>query len=219
MKKLLYKEFKLCTNIQIVIFTILSVLILIPSWPSLIPFIYPMIAVINIFPIAIANSDTLYTSLLPIRKKDVVKARVIYIFSIELFSLLISLPFAEIRKYVLIPLVGNSYPDLGVNLATYGILLFIFSIFNLVLIPWVYKRLEKLNLCYIVSTFLATTLVTAFMLLFIFVPKASTFINDYSSISSLLTQIGILISGILIFIGDFFLVNKLAGDNFNKLNI
>lgn len=140
MKNLLYKEFKLSTNVQTIIFTILACLVIIPSWPSLISFMYPLIAIITIFPISSANQDPLYTSFLPIKKKDIVKARILYIMCIEIIAILISIPFALIRKYLLSSIILN---DLGINLALYGIVLFIYTIFNLILIPWVYKKLIK----------------------------------------------------------------------------
>lgn len=216
MKNLLYKEFKLSTNVQTIIFTILACLVIIPSWPSLISFMYPLIAIITIFPISSANQDPLYTSFLPIKKKDIVKARILYIMCIEIIAILISIPFALIRKYLLSSIILN---DLGINLALYGIVLFIYTIFNLILIPWVYKKIDKTALPTTISTIVIMFLIILIMMVFILIPQATFFINDYSTLPSLLTQISVLILGILLFISSYFLIYKLAGNNFLKTDL
>ena len=167
MKNLLYKEFKLSTNVQTIIFTILACLVIIPSWPSLISVMYPLIAIITIFPISSANQDPLYTSFLPIKKKDIVKARILYIMCIEIIAILISIPFALIRKYLLSSIILN---DLGINLALYGIVLFIYTIFNLILIPWVYKKIDKTALPTTISTIVIMFLIILIMMVFILIP-------------------------------------------------
>ena len=75
MKKLLYKEIVLCTNVQIILFAAFALFILIPSWPPAVAFIYPLSGLLTLFPRGLANKDIEYTSLLPIKKTDIVKAK------------------------------------------------------------------------------------------------------------------------------------------------
>ena len=80
MKALLYKEFKLAMHPIIYLFVFLFPLMtLIPSYPLAVGFIYIMTA----YPILFLgankgqqSNDLLYTTLLPVRKKDIVKARI-----------------------------------------------------------------------------------------------------------------------------------------------
>ena len=80
MKALLYKEFKLAMHpICYVFIAMFPLMILIPSYPIAIGFIY----VLTCYPILFLgankgqqSNDLLYSTLLPIRKKDIVKARI-----------------------------------------------------------------------------------------------------------------------------------------------
>ena len=75
MKNLLYKEVVLCTNIQVILFAVFALLILIPSWPPAIAFIYPLSGLMTLFPRGLANKDIEYTALLPVKKTDIVKGK------------------------------------------------------------------------------------------------------------------------------------------------
>ena len=80
MKALLYKEFKLAMHpICYVFIAVFPLMILIPSYPIAIGFIY----VLTCYPILFLgankgqqSNDLLYSTLLPVRKKDIVLARI-----------------------------------------------------------------------------------------------------------------------------------------------
>ena len=160
MFKLLKKELTLSINPQTVIFSLLVLLIVIPSWPAAVGFMYPLSGLMVIFPLALANHDIEYTALLPIKKGDIVKSKVLFIVFIELATILISIPAALIRNLVLTPSIIASaeqaaeqaaetvsdvsyYASVGPTFITYGIILMGYSIFNIVLIPQYYKNPYK----------------------------------------------------------------------------
>ncbi len=80
MKALLYKEFKLAMHpICYIFIALFPLMILIPSYPLAIGFIY----VLSCYPILFLgankgqqSNDLLYSTLLPVRKKDIVLARI-----------------------------------------------------------------------------------------------------------------------------------------------
>ena len=80
MKALLYKEFKLAMHYVCYIFVfVFPIMILIPGYPLAVGFIY----VLSCYPILFLgankgqqSNDLLYSVLLPVRKKDIVKARI-----------------------------------------------------------------------------------------------------------------------------------------------
>ena len=84
MKALLYKELKLAMHpICYVFIAMFPFMILIPSYPIAIGFLY----VLTCYPILFLgankgqqSNDLLYSTLLPIRKKDIVKARIMTVF-------------------------------------------------------------------------------------------------------------------------------------------
>ena len=81
MKALIYKEFKLAMHpICYVFIAVFPLMILIPSYPLAIGFIY----VLTCYPILFLgankgqqSNDLLYSTLLPVRKRDIVLARII----------------------------------------------------------------------------------------------------------------------------------------------
>ena len=90
MKKLLYKEIVLCTNVQVVLFAVFALFVLIPSWPPAIAFIYPLSGLMSLFPRGLANKDIEYTSLLPVKKTDIVKGKLLYLCLIEIAVIILA---------------------------------------------------------------------------------------------------------------------------------
>ena len=93
MKALLYKEFKLAMHPICYLFIIFfPIMILIPSYPLAIGFIY----VLTCYPILFLgankgqqSNDLLYSTLLPVRKKDIVLARIITVIFMQLVFIII----------------------------------------------------------------------------------------------------------------------------------
>lgn len=221
MKNLLYKEIKLNTSIQIVIGLLMSALIFIPSWPSLVAFYYPLSMLFVILPSSLQNQDMLFTGLLPIKKRDIVKGKVMYIMTYEILTILISIPFALLRLFLIQPMMDSPtiYTDLGINFALYGIVLIVYGFFNSIYIPWFYKKMDKRLMCNIVSFVLTALLLTIFMIFFLFFDPVSKFLNDFSNIYGILTQIGILLFGMCCFFLSILFAIKKGGKNFEKVDL
>ena len=128
---------------------------MIPSYPAAVGFIYPLSGLMVIFPLALANHDVEFTSLLPIRKGDIVKAKTIYIVFLEIVTILISIPGVLIRNFAIMPsfiaeleATGDTgdlsyYNTTQPSLITYASVLIAFGVFNLILIPQYYKNPYK----------------------------------------------------------------------------
>lgn len=222
MKNLLFKEIRLCIPPQAWIFAFLSMLIAVPSWPAMTAFIYPLAGFMTLFPIALANRDILYTSILPVKKSDVVKGKVLLVSFLELLALVWSIPFAIIKVTLIVPTLpaDQIYPELGVNFATYGFILFIFAIFNIIFIPWYYKKPNDRNTAaQLVSIIVAMFIMGLISGLFMGIPGLAEFINDFSNIPSLIAQFSILVVGLILFIVSGILCTLFGGKNFQKVNL
>ena len=113
MKALLYKELKLAMHpICYVFIALFPFMILIPSYPIAIGFLY----VLTCYPILFLgankgqqSNDLLYSTLLPIRKKDIVKARIMTV-------LLMHLVFIALTSalYPLAVFITNSINDAAI---------------------------------------------------------------------------------------------------------
>ena len=93
MKALLYKEFKLAMHpICYIFIALFPLMILIPSYPLAIGFIY----VLSCYPILFLgankgqqSNDLLFSTLLPVRKKDIVLARVITVIFMQVMFMVV----------------------------------------------------------------------------------------------------------------------------------
>ena len=94
-----------------------------------------------------------YTSLLPVKKKDTVKAKVLLIVLAQMTQLLISLPFAVLRLYVLPD--GNP-AGIEANLAYYGFGFIIYAIFDLIFLTQFFKTAYKVGKAFILAIIPAT---------------------------------------------------------------
>ena len=91
MKALLYKEFKLAMHPLCYLFIFLfPLMILIPSYPIAVSFIY----ILSCYPVLFLgankgqqSNDLLYSTLLPVRKKDIVLARIITVLVMQFVAM------------------------------------------------------------------------------------------------------------------------------------
>lgn len=157
MKALLYKEFKLAMHpICYVFIAMFPLMILIPSYPIAIGFIY----VLTCYPVLFLgankgqqSNDLLYSTLLPIRKKDIVKARIMTVFIMHLAFIAITsalYPVAlMINKAITESALAedpmtNPITNAGLGLNSYVLVLAIvlvgFAIADLIFFPIYYKN-------------------------------------------------------------------------------
>lgn len=160
MKALIYKEFKLAMHPICYLFVALfPLMILIPSYPIAVGFIYVLAA----YPILFLgankgqqSNDLLYSVLLPVRKKDIVLARIITVVTMQLVSILIMsalYPAAlaintaiaqsvEAQKAAGEVVKTPSIPGLGLN--SYVLIIAIaiigYSLADLIFLPIYYKK-------------------------------------------------------------------------------
>ncbi|MDD3957762.1 MAG: ABC-2 transporter permease, partial [Candidatus Izemoplasmatales bacterium] len=148
MKNLLYKEFKLASHPTTYIFLSFSLMFLIPNYPSYIQFLYICMSIFFIFLNGRINQDVFYTVSLPIRKSDVVKARVLMIAIIQLFQVIIAIPIAllSIRMYPEGNLAG-----IDPNVAFFGFVFIVFSAFNIGFLPLFYRTGYKTGIPFLVG--------------------------------------------------------------------
>ena len=160
MKALIYKEFKLAMHPICYLFVALfPLMILIPSYPIAVGFIY----VLASYPILFLgankgqqSNDLLYSVLLPVRKKDIVLARIITVVTMQLVSILIMsalYPAAlaintaiaqsvEAQKAAGEAVKSPSIPGLGLNsyVLIVAIAIIGYSIADLIFLPIYYKK-------------------------------------------------------------------------------
>lgn len=141
-KDLLYKEFKLSLHPTSLIFFALTAMLLIPNYPYYVVFFYTCLGVFFMCLQGRENHDLLYSLLLPIEKKDIVKARIGTVAIIECAQILLAIPFMILRENM--PLPGNQV-GMDANWSLLGLSLMMLGLFNLVYFIYYYKHPQKVG--------------------------------------------------------------------------
>ncbi len=151
MKALLYKEFKLAMHpICYLFICVFPLMVLIPSYPLGIGFIY----VLTCYPILFLgankgqqSNDLLYSTLLPIRKKDIVLARIVTVITMQVAFMLIMSCLYPLALYfhemiALDPKADIEIPGFGLEgyVTVLGIAIIGFALADLIFFPIYYKN-------------------------------------------------------------------------------
>ena len=219
MKNLLYKEVVLCTNIQVILFAVFALLILIPSWPPAIAFIYPLSGLMTLFPRGLANKDIEYTALLPVKKTDIVKGKLLYLCLIEIVVIILATIGGLIRffffKEPTNPDELKYFMAVRPSVSLLGFAFLSFGIMNAVLIGLYYrnpyKRLAGPNLISLVICMI--TLVIGSIII-AFVPAFREF-----NIVGIIVQTLTLLIGFALFVLFSFIGYKTGAKAFNNVDL
>ena len=140
MNKLIKKEFTLAAAPLTYIFLAFGLMTMIPGYPILVGGFFICLGIFYTFQFAREYSDVLYTALLPVRKRDVVKARYLFVVCIQLSGILICGLPTLLRMTVLREAqVYQANPLMNANLAFLGYLLVIMALFNIIFLGGFYK--------------------------------------------------------------------------------
>jgi hypothetical protein len=156
MNNLLYKEFKLSVHLTSYLFLPLGLMLLIPNYPYAVAFFYQTLGVFFMFLNGNTNNDIYFTALLPIRKRDAVKARVLVVIIFELLQIVTSVPIAMLRNTFMAP---ENAAGMDLNAAFYGLVFVMFGIFNMVFLPAFYKTAYKTGQPFVLACIAMTAFV------------------------------------------------------------
>jgi hypothetical protein len=137
MKNLLYKEFKLSIHKAFWFGPIVyGALLLIPQWIYLIALMYVFwVTVPNIYSTYNSQNDRTFCMLMPIKKEDYVKSKIMSLMILELAHLVFAAVFAIIHNQL--------YPQtnfvLDLNFAFFGVGFLMYGVFNLIFYPIYFK--------------------------------------------------------------------------------
>lgn len=141
-KELLYKEIRLCVHPTSLLFFALSAMLLIPNYPYYVVFFYSCLGVFFMCLQGRENHDIFYSLLLPVEKKDLVKARIGAVALIEIVQILLAIPFMFLRSTFPVP--GNLV-GMDANWALLGLGFIMLGGFNIVFFGRYYKKPESVG--------------------------------------------------------------------------
>lgn len=215
MSSLLYKEFKLNINPLFYLATLLGALILIPGWLYFIALMYVFfITITNIMSASKTQNDIGYCSMLPIRRRDIVKARIMSMHIIELLHIAVAVIFAIINRQIY---SFNSF-FLEPNAAFFGLGFVMYGIFNVIFFPMFYKTGHKIGLPAIVAIAAAVVFATAVEVSVIMIPQLN-YALDNPAPETLIWKLVTLAAGIIFFVLTGIISYKLSAKRFEKLGL
>ena len=215
MTRLLAKELRLALHPTNIIFLALSLLLLIPNYPYLITFFYTSLGIFFLCQNGRENKDIYYSLLLPLRKRDIVQARVLLIVLIELAQVLIAIPAALIRNAL--PL-GSNMVGIDANLAFFGFAFIMMGLFNLVFITRYYHDVNKIGGPFVISCVV--------MFLFIIIIETACHVIPYFRMVFdtpdplyLAPKLAVLLAGSVIFLLLTLLAYRRSAASFERLDL
>ncbi|WP_026399557.1 ABC-2 transporter permease [Acholeplasma equifetale] len=140
MINLVRKEFKLSAHILSYLFIAFGFMTFIPGYPILVGVFFSCLGIFQSFQSYRESNDISYSILLPVTKKDIVKAKFIFVSSIELMTLTLMAIITLIRMTLLKDAsVYVNNPLLTANLVFLGYALIIFGCFNILFVRGFFK--------------------------------------------------------------------------------
>ena len=159
MKNLLYKEFRLCMQPLVLIFFAASLMLLIPNYMYLVPFFFTGNALFNSMQVSVANSDTLFTAMLPVSKKDVVLSKFLFVVCVQLIMIAICVLMLFVHHAIFTE--GNK-AGIDACPALFLGAFSVYAVFNATFMPIFYKSGYKAEKAFLIST------ICVFAFIFIF---------------------------------------------------
>lgn len=223
MKALLYKELKLTVHPLCYVFIGLAGFVaIIPDMPISIVFVYAFCCYPLIF-MGVnkgqQSNDLYFTTLLPVRKKDIVLARIITLTFIQAISIVICLLGLIIRdNFPIFPLEEEEIVSAGLNsqyvVPIIGFALIAFSCADIIFLSFYYKKGKSILLSTLLSVLALTTILTTTTLI---LPEL--FIGFYDFIANNIIGILIfLVASIGIYFGMRFATYKIGSKMLEKVD-
>ncbi len=148
MYDLLYKELRLAAHPSVFVFLFMGVLVLIPAYPYGVVIFFGALGLFQTFMFDRETRDVFYTALLPVRKGDVVRGKLLLAVFVQLVQLVLSLPFAFLRTLYLPE--GNPV-GIEANAAFYGFALALYGVFNLVFFARFYRTAYRVGAAFLTA--------------------------------------------------------------------
>ena len=193
MKALLYKEFKLAMHpICYVFIFAFPLMILIPSYPIAIGFIY----ILSCYPVLFLgankgqqSNDLLYSTLLPVRKKDIVLARIITVIIMQATFMLLTSALVPLAYYIQnnIQASGETVENAGLGLngfvSTLAIVVVGYALADLIFFPIYYKNGKSIVMSTLFTIFGFVVYISILTIAFPYIPGFEGYVNALANVN------------------------------------
>jgi len=217
MSQLLKKEMRLSASILSYLFIAFSVMAMIPGYPILCGVFFVTLGIFQSFQSAREANDIVYSALLPVAKRDVVKGKYQFSILIEMCAVLIMSALTLVRMTALSEAeVYRQNALMNANPFFIGMALLIFGMFNFIFIGGFFKTAYKFSkpfVTYIIVAFLLVGIAEA-LHYFPGMEALNAFGFDHIGLQLLLFLGGAVLYCLLTFVSY-----KKACENFEKIDL
>ena len=214
MKALLYKQFRLVCHPMTLIFCLFGIMVLIPNYPYTVIFFYVMLGLFFTFLNIREQKDIYYSALLPVPKRDTVKAGCAFVVIIEVLSLVVLIPCSLLAVH-LQPGKDNLV-GLDPNLALLAAGFLLYAVFNGVFLPSFYANGYKVGMAFI-NAVIPTTLAMGALEALPHFP-ALTWLDDLDAATQV-RLLPALIGSVLIYAGGMALTFRVSARRYEKVDL
>ena len=232
MKNLLYKEFRLSVHPLTYFFmAIMALVCLTPSLPAFVPLLYfsPCYTFLFIgMNKTTTTNDLFYTCNLPIRRKDVVTARLCSTTVLQLVEIVIVFPILALSRFGFIPAMPvdkmtealNGFVTVDITQGIYlaAVYLICYAVLDLIYLPWFYKTGKSIIANMFVSIIGVVAVGALLAVTPHYIPAFDAALKIGTAESNYFLQFGFLIGAIALWIGSKFLVRHLCVRNLVRLD-
>lgn len=217
MRNIMRKEMRLSASILSYLFILFGFMFFLPGYPILCGAFFVTFGIFQGFQSAREANDIVFSSLLPIAKKDVVKGKFLFTCLIEVCGLIPMIIAIVVRMTVLLnaaPYRNNAL--MNANLFALGLAFLIYGLFNLVFVSGFFKTAYNLGrpfVLYIVVTFITIMFGEGLH----YFPGFG-FVNAFG-VDQILSQFILLFVGIILFVLLTLIAYKKAVRDFEKIDL
>ena len=215
MKNLLNKELRLSAHLLSYLFLVFSLMALIPGYPILLGAFFICFGLFQTFQNGRETNDVLYSALLPIGKKDVVKARYLFVCLIQITAFILMTGLTALRMVFLAsaaPYMNNAMMNSNPVFLAWTLL--IFALFNTLFVGLFYKTAYKFGKPF-VAFIVASMLVVCIAEVLHHLPGLE-FLN---TLDRLPLQLMLMLFALVIFVLATIISCKTAQRNFELLDL
>ena len=223
MKALVYKELKLAMHpICYVFIFMFPFMVLIPSYPLAVGFIY----VLSCYPILFLgankgqqSNDLLFPTLLPVRKKDIVLARIITVAIMQFVFIAVMSALVPVGMYITSQIPDYKPAGFGFNayVSILAIAIVGFALADLIFLPTYYKNGKSI----VKSTLLTILGFALYLMMFTvalpFIPGFEWYVDILSN-KGLGIQFILLAVALLIYVGIHIAVYKISAKRLEQVD-
>lgn len=203
MYNILMKEFKLSASVLSFLFIFFGLMFFLPGYPVLCGVFFVTLGLFQSFQNARETNDILFSVLLPISKKDVVKSKFLFVCFIELCALIIMEAAVILRMTVFENAsVYRTNALMNANPFALGLAFCIFGLFNLIFVGGFFKTAYKFGkpfVLYIICSFV-TIGIGESLHHFPGLGFLNAFGKEYLSVQMVLFLLGIAVYSLLTFV-------------------